>query len=99
MSDNKWFKKEAPLQSLTGLWGGLASNLTSGSGGSAWTHGIEMWGGGGGAGGNAGADGVAGGTNLGGGGGAGGTDNSGGTSGNPGNGGSGVVIIRYKFQN
>ena len=28
--DNQWHKKESPLQGLTGLWGGLASNLTGG---------------------------------------------------------------------
>ena len=31
MSDNKWFKKEAPLQGLSGLWGGIASVLTGGA--------------------------------------------------------------------
>lgn len=30
MSPLDWFKKEAPLQGLSGLWGGIASNLTSG---------------------------------------------------------------------
>jgi len=33
MSPLDWFKKESPLQGLTGLWGGIASNLTSGGGG------------------------------------------------------------------
>ena len=28
--NNQWHKKESPLQGLTGLWGGLASNLTGG---------------------------------------------------------------------
>ena len=32
MNNNQWYKKEAPLQGLTGLWGGLASNLTGGGG-------------------------------------------------------------------
>ena len=30
MSDNRWFKKEAPIQGLSGLWGGIASALTGG---------------------------------------------------------------------
>jgi len=28
MSDNKWFRKEAPLQGLMGLWGGVSSALS-----------------------------------------------------------------------
>ena len=30
MSPFDWFKKEKPLQGLTGLWGGVGSNLLSG---------------------------------------------------------------------
>lgn len=30
MSPLDWFKKEKPLQGLTGLWGGISSNLTGG---------------------------------------------------------------------
>jgi len=29
--NNQWHKKESPLQGLTGLWGGLSSNLTGGT--------------------------------------------------------------------
>ena len=32
MLENKWFKKESPLQGLSGLWGGLVSNLSGGAG-------------------------------------------------------------------
>ena len=28
--DNQWHKKESPVQGITGLWGGIASNLTGG---------------------------------------------------------------------
>jgi len=49
MSPLNWFKKESPLQGLTGLWGGVGSNLVAGgaapigqwqkitSGNTAWT--------------------------------------------------------------
>lgn len=33
MNNNQWFKKEAPLQGLTGLWGGVMGALTGGAGG------------------------------------------------------------------
>ena len=31
MLNNLWYPKQAPLQGLTGLWGGLSSNLTGGA--------------------------------------------------------------------
>ena len=31
MSPLNWFKKESPLQGLTGLWGGVGSNLVAGA--------------------------------------------------------------------
>lgn len=36
MLNNLWYPKQAPLQGLTGLWGGLSSNLTGGAGEEFW---------------------------------------------------------------
>lgn len=36
MLNNLWYPKQAPLQGLTGLWGGLSSNLTGGGDSSFW---------------------------------------------------------------
>lgn len=36
MLNNLWYPKQAPLQGLTGLWGGLSSNLTGGGSDEFW---------------------------------------------------------------
>ena len=106
MLENKWFKKQSPLRGLTGLWGGIADNLTGAAfvadpGQTVFTSGSHSWtvpagvsnvsavfvgGGGSGAGTYSGRDG---------GGGGGGAEP---VANDSGNGGSGIVIIRYKFQ-
>ena len=42
MFNNSWFKKEKPIQGLTGMWGGAAGALTVGAGGTFVATGGNM---------------------------------------------------------